>query len=380
MNVAVKAENPRAVSGSNFPPLETYLKEINDGLPDRLRQELDDELKRTRELAENAAGVPSSIDTDEEEKKASDILSQMAKHVRVVESRREGIKAPILQAGKIIDNICKVEGQQPLESEHNRINPGLTKFKREKVEAERRRLEEVQRLAREEADRQRRDAEEADRKRREAEQAKLKAEQARRDAEEATRKAEQDRKDAEARRIKAEADARAAEERARVARDEETRRAAEAAAAKARDDAERAEKERKWAEDDAARERENAKAAKTGVALARADLSDANKEAKTAGSLAKQAESDAHKSDKAANAKASTLSSARGEYGGHSGLKTVWVGDIVDRDVLVAQPAIWAFIAEEDLQKALNAFVRANKGSVDLAGARIYEDNKTVVR
>src|SRR4051812_8959837 len=96
-----------AQMGHNRPPLEQWLKEMVDSLPAEVRADLADQIARTKDLAANASNVPGEIKNDDEEKIASDILAQMSAHIKVVESRREGIKAPLLQANKIVDNIAK---------------------------------------------------------------------------------------------------------------------------------------------------------------------------------------------------------------------------------------------------------------------------------
>lgn len=404
--------NPAAVPGHNRQPLETYLNEIIADLPARMESELADEIATTKDLAANAAEVPENIENDEEEKVASDILAQMNKHHKIVESRREGIKAPILQAGKIIDGVAKSKGQAPLEQQINRINPGMTRYKREKVERERRAREEAERLAREEAERKRLEAEAAERKRREAEAAARKAEQDRLAAEEAKRLAEQRAREADARRKQAEAEERAAAERRKVAEreaEEARARAAESTRKREREQAERAAvaAQRRADEEKAreaqaatqvaeeaerkARERANVETARaqeaearTEKALAKGDLSDASKDAKTATKLAAAAETDAHKATKATEAKASTLSGSRGDYGGHTSLRTVWVGEFEDVTKLPVATikVLWELISDDDKQKALNKYVAIHKGNEKrvLAGTRVYETDANTIR
>ena len=371
--------NPRAVLGGNRQPLETYLKDLVTDLPERVEAELTDEIAATNSFVASAADVPGNIENDEEERVASDILAQMNKHHKVVESRREGIKAPILQMGKIIDNVAKTKGQAPLEQQINRINPGMTRYKREKVERERRAREEAERLAREEAERKRQEAEAAERQRREAEAAKQRAIEEQKRAEAAAARAKQEALEAEQRRREAEARRIEQERLAEEASSKRKREEAARAARRAQEDAERAEREKKEARERQERERAAAAEAKTETALAKAEASDANKIAKTADKLAAAAETDAHKATKATEAKASTLSGSRGDYGGHTSLRTVWIGELVDVDLL-DKKAIWPFIKKEHLQAAVDAFVRMNKGSKELKGARIYETDANTIR
>lgn len=375
-----EAVNPRAVPGDNAPPLEETLRDINEALPELLSKQCGYLVERSKELAESSKDV-TSITTEEQEATATDIIAQLKAHIKLTDGRRLDINALPRKAQDIINAFFKLKAIDPLEEECNRINPIITKFKREKAERERREAEEKARIAREEAERQRREAEEAERKKREAEEAKRRAEQAAREAEERKKRAEEEARQAEERRKKAEADRIEAERRAKAARDQAEREAAERAAQAAKRAAEDEERAKQRAREDAERERIAAAAAKTDASIAKAELSDANRDHKTASSLAKAAESDADKADRAADANTSTFSGARGDYGGQSSLRTVWVGDLVDKDKLLKDAAkIWPFIAEADLQKAVNAFVKINKGEQKLKGVNIYEDTKTVVR
>ncbi len=132
---------PDATIGHNR-RLPDVLKDIVDDMPEQVRAEFAPHLERTKELAANAATVPGTIANDAQEKLGTDILAQLGSHVKVIEAAREGMKAPVLQMGKIIDNVAKAEGQAPLEEQIKRINPGMTIYKRDKAERERRRLEE----------------------------------------------------------------------------------------------------------------------------------------------------------------------------------------------------------------------------------------------
>jgi hypothetical protein len=72
----------------------------------------------------------------------------------------------------------------------------------------------------------------------------------------------------------------------------------------------------------------------------------------------------------------------RGSYGSRGGLSTRWVGVITDRDQLDLN-ALRPYFSNDDLQKALNGFVKANcKGQTGatLRGADIKEQTSAVVR
>lgn len=88
-------------------------------------------------------------------------------------------------------------------------------------------------------------------------------------------------------------------------------------------------------------------------------------------------EQQAKEAEKAAAAKAAEMSRTRGDYGAVASLRTVWVGEIVNRDQLDLE-ALRPHLATDALQRAVNAFVRA--GGRQLRGAKIYEQSQTVVR
>lgn len=372
----MNAETPH---GRNYPTLENIFTEANANLPAQLATDMAPEIERTKALVENAAHVPAVIKSDEEEAKATDIVSQMKKHHKLIEGRRNGINVGPRTAKDIIDTFCKSRCMDPLEKEWTRIEPGVTAYKRIKVEKARREAEERAELARQEEQRQREAQARAEADRRKAEEAKRKAEQEQRDAEEAKRKAVEEARLAEERKVAAQMEAIEAEKRAEEAK---TKRAKAAAEREARDATERAaaaEADRQRQRLEAERQRNFQAAAKTDAALARAELSDANKVAKTATSLAKSAEGDVRKADKAAEAPAAKLSGARGDLGGQSGLRTVWVGDIIDRNLL-DKKELWPFIKEEHLQAALDKYVSVHKGDRQLKGARIYQTDGTAFR
>lgn len=363
----------------NKPIIEEYFKEINDDLPARLKDTCGEVIDRANELVENAANVPEVINSEEEEAKASDIVSQMKKHHKIADSRRLGINALPRQSQAIINSYFETGAMEPLEKAWQRIEPGVTRFKRIKAENERREREEKARLAQEEADRQRRATEEAQRKQREAEAAAQRAIEEEKRAKEAAAKAKRDAEEAEERRRIAEARRADEEVKAAEATSKRKKDEAERAARKAKDDADKAERDRIAAEQKISQEREAAANAKTETGLAKGDLADANRNVRTATSLEKHAVSDVRKADRAAAAPIAQLSGIRGDLGSHSSLRTNWVGIIEDRQKLDLN-ALRDFMSDDDLQKALNKFVGVHKGGRKLKGAIIQEETETAFR
>ncbi len=363
----------------NSPRLEDIFKEANEQLPDQLAADLAPEIERTKALVENAANVPNEIKNDDEEAKATDIVSQMKKHHKIIEGRRKGINAGPTTAKDIIDGFCKNRGLEPLEAAWERIEPGVTKYKRDKVEKARRDAEEKARLAREEAERQRKATEEAQRQQREAEAARQRALDEERRAKEAAARAREEAAAAEARRKEAEA---RRIEQERIAAETEGKRkkaAAERAAREAQEAADRAQREKDAAKQAEAQERDNAKNAKISAAETRADIAAASREVKTATSLTRHAENDADKADRESAVPAAKLSAARGDLGGHSGLRTKWVGEIIDR-AQIDMKTLWPFFTDEQIQAAVDKFVGLHKASSKLKGCRFYESDGTAFR
>lgn len=362
--------------GHNKPPIEEVFKEINETLLSDLERECESVVKTAADLVANAATMAPDIQDDDEEKNATDIVSQMKKHAKEAESRRTGIKAGALMAGSIIDNFFKSRVFESIDQQIKRIDPGITRYKREKVEKARRAAEEAARIAREEAEAQRRIAEEAARKAREAQEAKERAEREQREAEAARARAEQERIDAERRAREAEAQRAESERRAKAAKDQEEREAAERAQREAEQRANEERENAARALREAEAERQRAAAAKTEKALASAELSDARAEVKTQESLAKQADKDVLKIEKVANASTAQLSRAHGEYGGRSGLRNKWVAEIIDIEN-VDKDKVWPFLKEEHVQQGLDRFVALHKDKARMRGVRFYETNDT---
>lgn len=85
----------------------------------------------------------------------------------------------------------------------------------------------------------------------------------------------------------------------------------------------------------------------------------------------------ANRAEKRADAPISELSQSRSIQGSLAQLRTVWVGEVTDQASLDLEK-LRHHIRPEDLQKAINSYVKA--GGRELAGAKIYEKSETVVR
>lgn len=386
--------NPRAVMGGNR-PLEDILSENNAQLPELLRADTEALKQRVDELIANALTVPAEISNDEQEKNVSDIGSQISKEKKNVDARFEALKAGPLQAGRMVDSFFKEQFRTPIDHALAHLRTPLDKYKLVKVERARQKREEEARIAREKAEEEARIAAEAEAKRRAAEEAQRKAEaeakaaeqrrlQAIKDAEEAERKRVQAIKDAEEAEARQKAaEAAAAEAATRREKERLEREAREAADAKAQAEkaaqAEADAKER--AKSEAAAARRQGAEARVVAQVAKSETSAAKREERAAQAEARGAEKLADKTERAVEVKAAVLSQSRGDYGGQSALATNWVGRLVDRAKLLKDiDALYEFISDDDLQKAVNAFVRVHKGTRKLRGVDIYEDNSTRFR
>ena len=138
----------------------------------------------------------------------------------------------------------------------------------------------------------------------------------------------------------------------------------------------RKEDERRAAALEAARiqREEAARLAREAEELAQANMPKASDESLNE---AVRVEEQAQKSEKLAEAKPAELARTRGDYGSLATLRTVWVGEIIDRAALDKE-MLWAYLPTDALQKAVNAAVRA--GVRELRGAKIYEQSTAQVR
>lgn len=180
-------ENERAVKGGNRPPIKDFYIEQNAELPAYLESDNQELLERTAALVAAFERMPEVIDSPEVASKFSDQIAQFTKAIKAGDAKREDIKAGPLAAGRLIDgwfakSVFSLLG-------HPKDGGGikakalarLTVWEQKVAAEERRRLEEVARVAREqqaaaeaaeraERERQRLEAEAAAKAAREAEE------------------------------------------------------------------------------------------------------------------------------------------------------------------------------------------------------------------
>lgn len=216
----------RLAIGGNSPPPDLKIGEA-------LREQLNDEhralLARRDELLQMADDFDAdyaTVEDDETSGVLAGIITQMAKSSKSAGQIREGIKAPYLEGGRIIDGFFVAGICSKLDARAAKLNEKQTSYQRAKADRIRREAEESARKARVEEDARRREAERAERERRAAELA------ARRATEDADADAAAQLR-ARAAQLRAE-EARQAEERARVEREEQARVAASSAADRSR--------------------------------------------------------------------------------------------------------------------------------------------------
>jgi hypothetical protein len=213
------------VGGNNPPP---DLK-IGESLREQLRDEHRALLARRDELLQMADDFDAdyaTVDDDEASGTLAGIITQIVKSAKIADQTREGIKAPYLEGGRIVDGFFNGNISTKLNDRAKKLNEKQTAYQRVKADRARREAEAAAAKARAEEDARRRDAERAERERRAAELAERRAADdanasiaARQRAEDATRRAEE---------------ARQAEERARIEREEQARIAASSAADRSR--------------------------------------------------------------------------------------------------------------------------------------------------
>ena len=134
---------------------------------------------------------------------------------------------------------------------------------------------------------------------------------------------------------------------------------------------------RRLAEDEARRARDKAEGErrKAEEAVAAGRLSFAAR----AEDRAQAADERAERAERDATARAADLTRSRSAAGTLATARQTWKGEIVDL-ASVDLEKLRPFIKREAIDAALNAFVRINKGTVEVAGCRIFEDIRAAFR
>lgn len=325
-------DNPRAIAGSNKPPLKEFYEEQNAALPAYLEADNTDLTERTAELLAGFDRAPEVIDSEEMAGKMSDFIAQIGKCVKNAEAKRVDVKAGPLTAGRLIDGFFQKSILDKLAPAKTKLLARLTAWEQKKAAEERRKREEVERAARAAA----------------AEAERVAREEAERVA--AVERAEREK--AEKERLAAEA---AQREREKAMKNEkDMAKAIELAEENKRLETERNER------------------------LAR-EQSERDAQAKIAADEAATKRALADKAAADAVAKASTMHTTRGDMGSSSSLRTVWVARIENFDDMDLNK-IRDFIATDAIQKALNAYVKLHKDKKPLAGVQFAEETAAVVR
>jgi DNA repair exonuclease SbcCD ATPase subunit len=298
--------------------------------------------------------LPVKIDNDDEAGRVGDFVRSLDTLIKNAEAARVSAKAPFLALARACDGFfAKIT--DPAEKLKKKLAPRQSLYLEVKAARERQAREEEAARMREEAARKQREAEEAEKAAREAQEER---DRIRREEEAAYARAmEEQRRADEAKRAEAEAKKKADDEAAAKARKEREDADAAAAAALA-----------------AARKKSEEEAAASVVAEKAEDRAEkTEKELDRAAAIERQA----GKIERTVSEKPAALARTRGDYGSVSTLQTRWVGELTSRADLDLN-AIRAFIPEDALVSAINAFVRA--GGRSLKGARIFEDTNVQVR
>lgn len=346
--------------GHNNPPADL---KSGDQLTIELAEQHAAMLARRDELTkagEDFLADHDRIDDDETSGSVAGLLTQMRELEKRAATTREGIKAPYITAGRIIDGFFKTGISDKLAALHARVNKLQTDYGLAKAEAARRQAE---------AEAQRKRAEEEARRRAAEEQERI-AREAREAEERKTREAEEARQ-AEVRRQQAAEQKRLDEERAALARQ---RAATDAAERKALEDQERAARARRRAEEEEARavaerqrivaEREAAEQKRKAEEAERAAEAERQEQDRVAAERQRQ--------EKVASSSAADRSRTRGDFAMVSITET-WKFRVVDAALVPRE-----FLIINDA--AVNAAIRGATGRREIAGLEIFKESKAVNR
>lgn len=140
-----------AVPGHNRMPVTDLWKQENETLAARLAEDNAPLRKRKEELFAEAAELPVVVENDEHDGELANMIKKLRNLEKDAESIRVGTKAPVLQAGTIIDNLFK-NFNKPVADMRDVLTKRLTIYKQKKEAEARKAAEEEARIRREEAE------------------------------------------------------------------------------------------------------------------------------------------------------------------------------------------------------------------------------------
>lgn len=373
---------PLPALGHNNPPSE------QENFERQFKEKYPELFMFAERLLASEGRIPDTINDDENSGKLGDFIKQLKTANKNLDAARSSEKEFYLEGGRKVDGFFKryMEKLQSLKERAEKINGFYLKQKEDEKrrqaeeEAARLKAEAEEKIA--EAQRREKEAEEK-RKEAEAERQRIQEEAERKQREieaaaEAERKRQQAEIDAQKKALE-DAVRKVREAREQKERDDAALEQAKKEAAEAKQGHKDAESRAKEIEREA---REQKKELKTEVRAAESVVASLEKSAKLdvreSRKLLDEAirtDKQAERMDNIAEASAANLVRVRGEQS-LSTARTEWVGTVVDRSAL-DKAALWPHLKAEDLQHALNAWVRANPGQ-RMPGAYIREETKAV--
>lgn len=378
-------EETRHGLGGNNPPSDI------DAFGQQILERYPEDFSKAKRLLEAEERLPAEVSDDETSGKLGDFIKQVKTAYKGLENIRSAEKEVYLEGGRKVDGFFKkhTDKLKSLVAKAEAVNAA---YLQKKKDEEKRRLEEEAEKKRLEAEAQIREAQrkqrEAEEKRKEAEAAERKArEEAEQREREIRAKAEEERKAKQAEIDRLEKEKADAEADRKAAKAKEDADAAELVAAKEREAALKkkladAEKELKAVDKAEKAELKEVRADVAEIEDAALELSrQARQDQKESDKLldaAVRTEKQADKFDKLSEASAADLARTRGDQGSLSTIRTEWVGTITNREKLDKE-ALWAHLKLEDIQIALNAWVKANPGK-EMLGAFIRQETKAITR
>lgn len=359
-----ETEAAPAAAGHNLPP--TTSDEQAENIRTRIEAEHAWMIDRQKQLIEAVPRVPEEINADNVGQ-ATDFIKQITAASKALNGARVSEKEPFLAAGRTIDGIFK-NLTEPLKKAKETIQERVNIYLRAKEAAERARREEEAERLRIENERLRREAAEAEERRQREEQ----------ERQQAAKKAEEERLAEVARKEEeklAEIETYRNDRRWRVQKRLDDGKIDQAHAdrliAQINERTERATAEADAMLDRALEQAEKA-SARDAEALA-VQARKADRETKRDEKAIVRAAATVTKAEKAAEAPAADLARTRGEYGSVGTLQERWDYRVVDWPAVDLE-ALRPFLARDDIEKSIRAFINVNKGDRELAGVEIFPD------